>query len=334
MTGKLFCGNFSLHSIPRPQAQAVPGQHYQRSLNSEIMKKILLIYNPNSGTRKSARYLSQVLEIFLSHGFTTTALPTLKRGDGKEYVIQYGASHDIVVAMGGDGTYNEVVSGLMSSGLQIPLGYIPAGSTNDFAMSMGLSKDIPQAAEDICLGEPVDVDCGLFNDRTFTYVACFGAFAKASYDTTQDIKNVLGHLAYVLSGAATIPDIRPIHAKVTVDGKVYEGNYLFGAVSNSTSMGGILKLKPEDVDLSDGLFELMLVKDSQDIFEIGDLVRAVAMQDYASTPMLTFLEGKSFDFEIPEAVDWSLDGEYQKGVPDIHIENKHNVIHLIKKAGR
>ncbi|MBQ1422295.1 MAG: YegS/Rv2252/BmrU family lipid kinase, partial [Firmicutes bacterium] len=286
------------------------------------MKKILLIYNPNSGTRKSARYLSQVLEIFTEHGATTTALPTLKRGDANDYVMEYGPSHDVVVAMGGDGTYNEVVSGLVASGLTIPLGYIPAGSTNDFAASMGLSKDIPKAAEDICLGSPVPVDCGLFNDRTFTYVACFGAFAKASYDTPQDIKNILGHLAYVLSGAATIADIRPIHARVTVDGKVYEGYYLFGAVSNSTTMGGILKLKPEDVDLSDGLFELMLVKASQDIIEIGDLVRAVAMQDYASTPMLTFIEGKHFSFEIPEAVDWSLDGEYQKGLPEVIIENK------------
>ena len=295
------------------------------------MKKILLIYNPNSGTRKSARYLSQVLEIFTEHGATTTALPTLKRGDANDYVMEYGPSHDVVVAMGGDGTYNEVVSGLVASGLTIPLGYIPAGSTNDFAASMGLSKDIPKAAEDICLGSPVPVDCGLFNDRTFTYVACFGAFAKASYDTPQDIKNILGHLAYVLSGAATIADIRPIHARVTVDGKVYEGYYLFGAVSNSTTMGGILKLKPEDVDLSDGLFELMLVKASQDIIEIGDLVRAVAMQDYASTPMLTFIEGKHFSFEIPEAVDWSLDGEYQKGLPEVIIENRYKAINLIKR---
>ena len=298
------------------------------------MKKILLIYNPNSGTRKSARYLSQVLEIFTAHGFTTTALPTLKRGDATIYVGEYGPSHDIVVAMGGDGTYNEVVAGLVNSGLSIPLGYIPCGSTNDFAASMGLAKDIPQAAEDICLGTPVSVDCGLFNDRTFTYVACFGAFAKASYDTPQDIKNVLGHLAYVLSGAGTLADIRPIFARVIVDGKTYEGNYLFGAVSNSTSMGGILKLKPEDVDLSDGLFELMLVKDSQDLIEIGDLVRAVAMQDYANTPMLTFIEGQRFEFDIPEAVDWSLDGEYQKGPQKILIENRHNMIDLIKKAGR
>ncbi|MBR5740045.1 MAG: diacylglycerol kinase family lipid kinase, partial [Firmicutes bacterium] len=290
-----------------------------------------LIYNPNSGTRKSARYLSQVLEVFTYHGCTTTALPTLKRGDARDYVIEYGPAHDIVVAMGGDGTYNEVVAGLMASGLDLPLGYIPAGSTNDFAASMGLSKSIPQAAEDICLGTPVPVDCGTFNDRTFTYVACFGAFAKASYDTPQDIKNILGHLAYVLSGATTLGDIRPISAKVTVDGKTFEGKYLFGAVSNSTSMGGILKLKPEDVDLSDGLFEVMLVKDSSDLIEIGDLVRAAAMQDYDNTPMLTFIDGRHFEFDIPEAVDWSLDGEYQKGTQHITIDNRHNVINLIKR---
>ncbi len=294
------------------------------------MEKLLLIYNPNSGTRKSARSLSQVAETFTSGGYLVTSLPTLRRGDATEYVERFGKDYNIIVVMGGDGTYNEVVSGFIQSGLKIPCGYIPAGSTNDFAQGLSLSKNIPDAAEDIVRGFPSPVDVGLFNGRVFTYVASFGAFTKASYDTPQSIKNTLGHLAYILSGATSIPDIRPIHARIVADGKEYEGDYLFGAISNSTSMGGILKLKPEDVDMSDGLFELLLLRTSDDLLEIGDLVRAVTEQKYDDTPMLTFITASHFEIDIPEAVDWSLDGEYQKGVQHIVIENRPKAINLIR----
>lgn len=295
------------------------------------MEKLLLIYNPNSGTRKSARHLSDVSEIFTKHGFLVTALPTLKRGDATDYVRRFGPDYNFVVVMGGDGTYNEVVSGYVESGLKTPIGYIPAGSTNDFAQGLGLSREIPQAAEDIATGKPSGIDVGLFNGRVFTYVASFGAFVKASYETPQNIKNALGHMAYILEGAGSLPDIRPIHARIKTDTDEFEGDYLFGAISNSTSMGGVLKLKPEDVDMSDGLFELLLLRTSTDVLEIGDLVRAVAEQKYDTTPMLTFVESKRFEIDIPEAVDWSLDGEYQKGVQHIVIENKYKAVNLIRK---
>lgn len=295
------------------------------------MEKLLLIYNPNSGTKKSARHLSEVTEIFTENGYLVTALPTMKRGDATEYVKRFGPDYNFVVVMGGDGTYNEVVSGYVGSDLKTPIGYIPAGSTNDFAQGLGLSKDIAAAARDIASGSPSGIDVGLFNGRVFTYVASFGAFVKASYETPQNIKNALGHIAYILAGATALPDIRPIHATIKTDTEVYEGDYLFGAVSNSTSMGGILKLKPEDVDMSDGLFELLLLRTSGDVLEISDLVRAVAEQKYDTTPMLTFVESSRFEIDIPEAVDWSLDGEYQKGVQHIVIENKHNAVNLIRK---
>lgn len=295
------------------------------------MEKLLLIYNPNSGTRKSARHLSEVAEIFTENGYLVTALPTLKRGDATEYVRRFGPDCNFVVVMGGDGTYNEVVSGYVESGLKTPIGYIPAGSTNDFAQGLGLSRDITEAARDIATGTPSGIDVGVFNGRVFTYVASFGAFAKASYETPQSIKNALGHMAYILQGATSLADIRPIHAVIKTDSEIYEGNYLFGAISNSTSMGGVLKLKPEDVDMSDGLFELLLLRTSDDVLEIGDLVRAVAEQKYDTTPMLTFVESSRFEIEIPEAVDWSLDGEYQKGVQHIVIENRPRAVNLIRK---
>ena len=295
------------------------------------MEKLLLIYNPNSGTRKSARHLSEVCEVFTEGGYLVTALPTLKRGDATEYVERFGRDYNFIAVMGGDGTYNEVVSGFVQAGIKTPVGYIPCGSTNDFAQGLNLSKDIITAAKDIVHGRPSGLDVGVFNGRVFTYVASFGAFTKASYDTPQSIKNALGHIAYILAGATTIPDIRPIHATIKTDNETYEGDYLFGAISNSTSMGGVLKLKPEDVDMSDGLFELLLLRTSTDVLEIGDLVRAVAEQKYDTTPMLTFVESSRFEIDIPEAVDWSLDGEYQKGVQHIVIENKPSAINLIRK---
>ena len=295
------------------------------------MEKLLLIYNPNSGTRKSARHLSEVCEVFTEGGYLVTALPTLKRGDATEYVERFGRDYNFIAVMGGDGTYNEVVSGFVQAGIKTPVGYIPCGSTNDFAQGLNLSKDIITAAKDIVEGKPSGLDVGVFNGRVFTYVASFGAFTKASYDTPQSIKNALGHIAYILAGATTIPDIRPIHATIKTDNETYEGDYLFGAISNSTSMGGVLKLKPEDVDMSDGLFELLLLRTSTDVLEIGDLVRAAAEQKYDNTPMLTFVESSRFEIDIPEAVDWSLDGEYQKGVQHIVIENKPSAINLIRK---
>lgn len=295
------------------------------------MKKLLLIYNPNSGTKRSARHLSEVTEIFTKSGYLVTALPTTKRGDATEYVKSFSPSHDITVVMGGDGTYNEAVSGYIEAGLDSPIGYIPAGSTNDFAQGLGLSRDISEAASDIVNGTPQGIDVGTFNGRVFTYVASFGAFVKASYETPQSIKNALGHMAYILAGATTLADIRPIHARIKTDSDTFEGDYLFGAVSNSTSMGGVLKLKPEDVDMSDGLFELLLLRTSTDVLEISDLVRAVTEQKYDTTPMLTFVESSRFEIDIPEAVDWSLDGEYQKGVQHIVIENKYQAVDLIRK---
>ena len=166
------------------------------------MEKLLLIYNPNSGTRKSARYLSDVAEVFTRGGYLVTALPTAKRGDATEYVERFARDYNFVVVMGGDGTYNEVISGFAKADIKTPVGYIRAGSTNDFAQGLKLSKDIVTAAHDIVDGTPSGIDVGLFNGRIFTYVASFGAFTKASYDTPQSIKNTLGHLAYILSGAS------------------------------------------------------------------------------------------------------------------------------------
>lgn len=238
---------------------------------------------------------------------------------------------DLITCIGGDGTFNEVVSGLVHSGAKgARSGYIPAGSTNDFANSLHLSKNIVQAARDIVLGNPVAFDIGSFNGRGFSYVASFGAFTKASYETPQNVKNALGHLAYILEGINSIASIRAEHMVIEADGMTYEDDYIFGAISNSTSIAGILTLKPELVDMSDGMFELLLIKAPQDLIELAEIVRMLTTQNYESD-MLTFVNASEFLIHANAETSWTLDGEYQEGCEEIKVENLHHAINLMMR---
>lgn len=291
-------------------------------------KKALIIINPCAGTKKANKYLTDIVNTFVTAGFAPLVLSTTKRGDGTIYAKEYASKVDIVTCIGGDGTFNEVVSGVIQSGCRVPIGYIPAGSTNDFASSLNLSKDIVQAARNIVNGNPISFDVGSFNGRTFSYVASFGAFTRASYDTPQNIKNALGHLAYILQGMTSITSIKSERMKIEVDGAVYEDDYIFGAISNSTSIAGILTLKPEYVDMSDGFFELLLVKAPKDIIELTEILRMISMKDFESS-MLTFINAKKFKISADKNTSWTLDGEYQEGTENIEVVNLHRAIELL-----
>ena len=291
-------------------------------------KKNLIIMNPCSGKKKANKFLTDIVDTFTKDGYMNTVLTTLKQGDGTSYVKEYGEGYDLITCIGGDGTFNEVVAGLLEAELNIPIGYIPAGSTNDFASSLNLSSGIVKAAQDIVNGERISLDIGSFNGRKFSYVASFGAFTQTSYATPQNVKNMLGHLAYVLEGAASITSIRPEHLKIEADGKVYEGDYIFGAISNSTSLAGILKLKPEYVDMGDGKFELLLVKAPKNPIDLTEIIYMLSNQDYNSG-MLTFINADSFKIYANEKMAWSLDGEYQEGCQDILVENLHHAVDVI-----
>ena len=298
-----------------------------------MAKKVLIIINPCSGTKKANKYLTDIVSTFTVNGYIPTVLTTTKRGDGRVYAEEYASEMDLIVCIGGDGTYNEVVSGVMLSGVRVPVGYIPAGSTNDFAISLHLSKNIVKAAHDIVQGEPVSLDVGSFNGRNFSYVASFGAFTKASYDTPQNVKNALGHLAYILSGINSITSIKAEHMIIETDDKKFEGDYIFGAISNSTSVGGILTLKPELVDMSDGEFEMLLVRAPRDLIELGAIVPMITSQNY-DDDMITFVNGSRFKVHANKETSWSLDGEYQEGAEEIDIINQHNAIDLIINGRR
>lgn len=293
-----------------------------------MQKRLLLILNPISGKKAGKRYLADVLEQFCRAEYTPTVYVTTARGNGRDIAYTHGGEADLVVCLGGDGTFNEVVTGLLEAGHKTPVGYIPCGSTNDFAAGIGLKKTIPAATAAILNGTPHTYDVGVFGDTYFSYVASFGIFTRASYATPQNVKNALGHLAYILEGMKELSNIRPWHARITVDGQTVEGDYLFGAVSNATSVGGVLNLDPKTVDMNDGRLELLLVKMPRNAVELSECIVALAEQRY-DTPAILFMSGSDFTVEADPAMEWTLDGEKASGAATIHIHNRHNAITLI-----
>jgi len=238
-----------------------------------------------------------------------------------------------VVCCGGDGTFNETVSGLLDGGLKVPVGYIPAGSTNDFANSLKLSNNIMQAAKDILEGEPVSYDVGKFGDRYFSYVASFGAFSRTSYTTPQNVKNALGHTAYLLEGIQEISQIRKEHVRMELDDHVVEDDFLFGAICNSTSLGGILTLDPKRVDMADGLLEVLLVRAPQNLTEISECIQAVQNQTF-NCAMITFRSTSSIRVFADPEMPWTLDGERGGSHKEVFVENQHMAIRVMKRVAK
>ena len=293
------------------------------------MKKMLFVMNPYAGMRRANRYVADLLTIFNQAGYEVTAHMTSGTSDAEKIVREKCAQMDLVVCAGGDGTFNETVSGILHSGADVPVGYIPCGSTNDFANSLKLSTNVVQAAKDIVEGTPVRYDMGKFGDRYFSYVASFGAFTKASYSTPQNIKNILGHTAYVLEGIQELPQIRSIPMSFELDGERIEGKYLVGAVSNSTSVGGVFTLNPRLVDLRDGKFEVILVRLPRDMNELAECVTALQNQTY-DCAAITFRSVSRLKVCQEPTVAWTLDGERAEGSREIVIENLNRAIRLVR----
>ena len=292
-------------------------------------KRLLLVMNPCAGIKKANRYLPDLLRLFSDYGYVSTAYMTGKRGDGTEFARTHAAEADLIVCIGGDGTLNEVIEGLLKSGAGCPLGYIPAGSTNDFATSLKISSNVMQAARDIMEGRPRTIDLGSFNGRCFSYVASFGAFTEAAYSTPQEVKNMLGHLAYIFEGMKDLANIRPIHLRLETDsGNAFEDDYIFGAISNSTSIAGMMKLEREEVILDDGLFELLLVPHPQNAAELQNLIWALLNQQYNSGGLI-FRHVSALHVETDEDLPWSLDGEYEPSQPTVDITNCQRALTML-----
>ena len=295
------------------------------------MKKMLFVMNPCSGQKKANKYLLEILDMFNRGGYQVTVHITAGPGDATQAVCRQCAGMDLVVCCGGDGTFNETVSGLLMAGQDIPVGYIPAGSTNDFAASLKLSGNILQAARDILEGTPVAYDVGKFGSRYFSYVASFGAFTRASYATPQSIKNALGHTAYVLEGINELSQIRKEHIRMEMDGEVVEDDFLFGAICNSTSVGGILTLDPKQVDMADGLLEILLVRSPRSLGEISECLQALQNQTY-NCAMITFRSARRVTIFADPEMPWTLDGEREDGHGEVDVENQHLAIRLMQRV--
>lgn len=294
------------------------------------MKRMLFIMNSHAGQRKASRCLADILTAFNQAGYEVLVHMTAGTGDATRIAREKAASVELVVCCGGDGTFNETISGVYTSGVNVPVGYIPAGSTNDFASSLQLSTNPMQAVRDIVEGTPQPYDLGQFNDRFFTYVASFGAFTRVSYATPQGLKNALGHTAYVLSSIQEISQIRKEHVRLEMDGEIVEDDFIFGAICNSTSVGGILTLNPKTVDMRDGLFEVMLVRMPKNLAELTECIQALQNQTY-NCAVITFRSASSIRIHPDPSMNWTLDGERAEGAQQIDVQNLHLAFRLMQK---
>ena len=285
-----------------------------------MAKTLMLIVNPRAGRSRSLAPLLDVISLFSGAGYLVSLRQTTGQGDATRFVREDGPAFDRIVCCGGDGTLNEVVTGLMDLPAPPPVGYIPGGSTNDFAASLRLPDQPLEAARQILDSPGRRLDVGTCNGRPFVYVASFGAFTKASYSAPQSAKNDLGHLAYILEGVKDLSTLRPYKASVTVDGESFSGEFLFGAVTNSTSVGGLMKLPEDQVVLDDGRFELLLIPNPKSALELQALLRSLLLQDFSGDGVI-FRHGSALTVETPESFPWTLDGEYGPGEARVEIRN-------------
>lgn len=272
------------------------------------MKKMLFVYNPRSGKGLIKNHLSAILETFSAADYEVTVYPTRQGKDACTAVAERAPQYDMVVCSGGDGTLDEVVTGMMDSGVHRTIGYIPAGSTNDFGSSLGIPKQMEQAAELIVSGTPFACDIGRFNDDYFVYVAAFGFLTDVSYQTNQELKNVLGHTAYLIEGMKRVGSWKSYHMKIESEEFSDEGEFMYGMISNSNSVGGFKMLTGKNVELNDGLFEVMLVRTPQNIVDWQEVIGALIMQDERSKHVVRF-KTKRLTFTSDEPVAWTQDGE-------------------------
>lgn len=293
------------------------------------MKKMLFVYNPNSGKAQIKDYLSGIIQIFSGADYEVVVYPTKAQQDGYEKVKQSDGVYDIIVCSGGDGTLNETVAAVMEHKNSKPfIGYIPSGTTNDFARSLGISGDMLQAARDIVEGEVMGCDIGRFNGRYYNYVAAFGAFTEASYATPQAFKNILGHQAYVIEGLKSIPFIKPSHMKVEANGEVIEGDFLFGMITNTMSVGGFKNIAGKNVKLDDGLFECTFIKTFDAASDFNKLINAILYKE-GKNPNIFHVKTEKIKIYSEDAVPWVLDGEYGGGHRKVEIDIINNAVNII-----
>ena len=284
-------------------------------------QRVLLMVNPMAGRQKIRNELLYVVDTLTKAGYETIIYTTQGKDATRDLLAEKDSQFGRVICCGGDGTFNEILSATMHWNKRPILGYIPAGTTNDFAAGLKLPSDIREAAMNIVRGTPHTVDAGLFNTSYFSYVASFGAFTETSYSTPQNFKNALGHLAYILEGIKEIPAFTSYTVCVEADGQIYKDSYIFGAVSNARSVGGILKISDSLVDLNDGVFEVMMIKMPKTLMDLSAIVTSLtSLNPLKYDPsMFLFLQTKELKITFEQEMVWSLDGERVSGGKEARI---------------
>lgn len=303
-----------------------------------MKKRMLFIFNSKAGKGKIKTRLLEIVDVFTRNNYEVLIHSTQYPKDAYENAKEYAHQVDLIVCSGGDGTLDEVVTGIMEDGSPVPVGYIPAGSTNDFANSLFMPKDMVEAASMIMEEELYQCDVGSFGSQTFTYIAAFGLFTDVSYETDQDLKNILGHVAYLLEGMKRLFEVKSFHMKVTSEDilgngeeTAVEDDFIFGMVSNSRSVGGFKNLTGKNVDMNDGLFEVTLITRPKNPLELQEILAAI-LKEEDNTDLIYSFKTKKIQFESNEEVPWTLDGEFGGNHQKIAIENKHQALNLFLKS--
>lgn len=290
-------------------------------------KKMLFVYNPKSGTGRIKNQLANIVELFAQNEYEITIHPTMKKGDAVS-LLEHMKGYDLVVCSGGDGTLDEVVTGMMKGKRKVPIAYIPAGSTNDFANSLKIPKNMMKAAYYAMNGTAFLCDVGAFDDNYFLYVAAFGIFTEVSYATDQQMKNKIGHLAYILEGTLRLPQTKSYYMKIRSDVMTVEGEFIFGMVSNSRSIGGMPNLTGKKTELNDGLFEVTLIRRPKNPIEMNKIMSSLFVEDEGADMVYCFKTSK-IEIESEEEVPWTLDGEFGGRKKTVCIHNMQNEIKIM-----
>lgn len=301
-------------------------------------KKALFIINPHSGKGLIKNHLLSIIDIFVKAGYEVTAYTTQGRGDAVRMVRERDKCYDLVVCSGGDGTLDEIVTGMIQSGFKTPIGYIPAGSTNDFANSLKLPANMKKAAEIAAAGRPFACDVGIFNKDVFVYIAAFGIFTEVSYDTPQEMKNMLGYVAYILEGMKHLQNIKSYHMKVVYKGadadteETVEEDFIFGMVTNSFSVGGFKGITEnvagKSVALNDGLFEVTLIKMPKNPVELNSILAAL-VSGKIDTEFICCFKSRELVMESRTETAWTLDGEFGGAHTRVELKNEQKAIEIL-----
>lgn len=295
-------------------------------------RNVLVILNPVAGRHKPDEIAKMIDNSFKIGGFDATVLFTNNQGDARQLAHDMAAEYDEIVCGGGDGTLNEVVDGMLSAGVDVPIGYLPLGTTNDFAHTLGIPEQAGEALEIAVNGEPMALDAALWGgERRVCYVASFGAFTGASYSTPQWLKNIMGYNAYLLTGIWDAARIPTRHVVLEADGNVIEGDYTFGSVTNAMVVAKLVNFDERQVCLDDGKFEVMLIRTPKTPHELHETLHALSQRDY-SNESITLLHAEKMRFSFDKPIVWTLDGEFAEALPEVEINVLHKAFR-IKRRG-